>query len=569
MTDNKAVAGLLVIHLAMLGWMAAWHAPVCNEVGHLTAGLYAWRSGQFFMYRVNPPLVKLVAAIPAALGNPKEDWRRVLDSPDVRTEFQVGHDFIHANAPDACRYFTAGRLLCLPFTVLGGWMCFLWGRSLYGSRSGLIACLLWCASPVVLGWGSVFTPDAAATSFGLLAAYRFRDWLVSRTWGSAMWAGLAFGVCELTKTTWIVLFPLWPLLWLAWRYRDHKERVSLKAEVGQLGLILVIGVYIMNVGYGFEGTGRTLGSYDFVSRTFTGHDVTRQIGNRFRGTILANIPVPLPYNYVRGIDLQKVDFEEGMSSYLLGTWSNRGWWYYYPVAACLKLPLGMLLLLGMVSVCHVLPRAGLRFSRDEMVLIVPAAVVFVLVCSQTGFGRYIRYILPSLPAAFILISKLWAYPWPRWVSRCQAGLLLWSVLSSAWVYPYSLNYFNELAGGPAGGHRYLLGANVDWGQDLVRLKSWMQDHPVARPMFCAVSGFVDPPEIGVDSIHPHMIPPPGGTVEEDYTPAPGWYAISVNELFEQHAGYRYLLKYTPVDRVGYSIWIYHIPPRPATSTNNG
>jgi|GEM_PF-2844060 len=51
--------------------------------------------------------------------------------------------------------------------------------------------------------------------------------------------------------------------------------------------------------------------------------------------------------------------------------------------------------------------------------------------------------------------------------------------------------------------------------------------------------------------------------------APSWYAIGVNEVFEQHAGYRYLRKYTPVGRVGYSIWIYHIPPRPVPSPNSG
>ena len=511
------------------------------------------------VFYVNPPLVKLVAAIPAAIGNPKVDWSHVLDGPTIRTEFEIGQDFMRANRPNGAWYHTAGRLLCLPFTVLGGCMCYLWGRSLYGSRSGFVACILWCLNPVVLGWGSTFTPDAAATSFGLLTAYTFRNWLASRTWKSAFWAGITLGVCELTKMTWVVLFVVLPLLWLAWRFSDRATRVNWKTDRRQMGLILVLCVYIMNVGYGFEGTCRRLGDFDFVSRSLTGNDGTGTIGNRFRGTLLANVPIPLPYNYVRGIDLQKVDFEKGVESYLFGTWSDRGWWYYYPVASCLKLPLGMLLLLAIVVVCHAIPRCGMALRRDEIVLFVPAVVVFALVCSQTGFGRYIRYILPSLPAAFVLIGKLWNHTWPRWAGRSFLGLLLWSVMSSLSIYPYSMSYFNELAGGPLGGHRYLLDANIDWGQDLIRLKHWIENHPEARPIYCVQTGFVFPYEIGIDCHWPPRMPSPELGPDEDIIPDPGWYAMSVHELFQRHGYYRYMQKYEPVDRIGYSMWIYHIP----------
>ena len=169
-TYGKAVGGLLFVHLAMLGWIAAWNAPVCDEDGHLTAGIYEWRFGNFFLYRVNPPLVKLVAAIPAAIGNPKVDWSHVLDGPTIRTEFEIGQDFMRANRPNGAWYHTAGRLLCLPFTVLGGCMCYLWGRSLYGSRSGFVACILWCLNPVVLGWGSTFCSPANSEMYRPLRA---------------------------------------------------------------------------------------------------------------------------------------------------------------------------------------------------------------------------------------------------------------------------------------------------------------------------------------------------------------------------------------------------------------
>ncbi len=545
---------LLSIHSGMLAWIAIWNSPVCDEVAHLTAGLYGWRHGHFFLYRVNPPLVKLVASIPAALGDPVTDWSKIADGPSLRMEFDVGRDFIHANAPNGYRYHTYGRLLCLPFTVLGGWLCFLWGRALYGPRSGLIACLLWCVNPVVLGWGSTFTPDAAAASFGLLAAYTFRNWLQQGTWTSALWGGLTLGLCELTKMTWIVLFPLWLILWGFWRWNTGEKRRKLRLEFFQLFFLLSLSVYVLNVGYGFEGGWRKLGEYDFVSRTLTGNDVPGRSGNRFRNTILANIPVPLPYNYVRGIDLQKVDFEKGMESYLFGTWSERGWWYYYPIAACLKLPLGMIVLFALIIIVHIVWPGTFRLGRDELVLFVPAMVVFILVCSQTGFGRYVRYLLPSLPAMFILISKFWKagnQGRSKWLLH---GLLAWTVFGPLWYYPYQLSYFNELAGGPKGGYRYLLDANVDWGQDLLRSKYWIQKHPQAKPIYCIHTGYVSPADIGIKNRWPPKI----SSTQQDIVPAPGWYVVSVHELFQQHGFYRYLQKYKPVGRIGYSMWIFHI-----------
>ena len=38
-----------------------------------------------------------------------------------------------------------------------------------------------------------------------------------------------------------------------------------------------------------------------------------------------------------------------------------------------------------------------------------------------------------------------------------------AVGSSLAIYPHSLSYFNELAGGPTKGHYHLIDSNIDWG----------------------------------------------------------------------------------------------------------
>ena len=39
---------------------------------------------------------------------------------------------------------------------------------------------------------------------------------------------------------------------------------------------------------------------------------------------------------------------------------------------------------------------------------------------------------------------------------------------------------------------------------------------------------------------------------------PGWYALSVNEIYSRDRQYRYFLNFQPAAMAGYSIYIYHI-----------
>ncbi len=553
---NTVAVIMLSLHACMLGYIASGNSPNCDEVGHLTAGLYAWEYGRFHLYRVNPPLVKLVAALPAYLGNPRTDWTKAVDDSRERPEWGVGLDFIRANGLEAFWYFTAGRLLCVPFTVIGGWYCFLWGKRLYSPISGIVSLGLWIVSPTVLGWGASFTPDAACASLGLVSAYHYLTWLERADWRSTFLAGLTLGLAELTKTSWLILFALYPLVW--WIAR---RKGTTQAKPTQGLLILVMGVFLINAIYGFEGSGTPLGEYRFVSRTLAGEKSVADHGdggNRFNGSLLTSIPVPLPYNYVRGIDLQKLDFEQGMGSYLWGEWSEKGWWYYYIVALLFKETAGLWLLFLIAVALRVLRRTAL--SRHELVLMLPAIFLFMLVSSQTGFSRYIRYVLPCLPAAIIFSSSLLAEK--GWIlNKIALGLLIWSSVSSLWVFPYNLAYFNEFAGGPTQGHRYLLDANVDWGQDLFRVKQWIHNHPEVGKPYMVHTGFVSGTHVGIDSHWPVRWPTVEVVAEarkQPSPPAPGWYIISLNELFNQKGDYRYLRDLTPVDRIGYSFWVYHI-----------
>jgi hypothetical protein len=182
--------------------------------------------------------------------------------------------------------------------------------------------------------------------------------------------------------------------------------------------------------------------------------------------------------------------------------------------------------------------------------------------------------------------------------------LIWSVGSSLSIYPHSLSYFNELAAilptpadesyptpiktheenqgllsrivsvitaGPRNAPRHLLDSNIDWGQDLFYLKDWLDTHSDVTLAGLAVWGSYPATLTGIPQT-PMPLPGPiekqpvsavtnnrvANQTADDLGPKPGWYALSVNYIYDRDRQYRYFLNFEPVAMAGYSIYIYHI-----------
>ena len=370
------VLALLTIHAGMLAWAAAKHSPTVLEPGFLAAGLNHWQYGRFEIFRVNPPLVRMVAALPVLAVGCETDWSAYYEGPRARPEFALGADLLEANGERSTELFTIARWACIPFSLMGGLFCFCWARDLWKhSGAGLIALLLWCFEPNILGHGELITTDCAAASLGVGAGYLFWRWLKRPTWGRALAAGVLLGLAELAKMSWLVLFLLWPLLWLFCRWAGRSARperaprgkiqaaprscgtpgvrhpeVCGAAQLAQLACILGLGIYLLNLGYGFDGTFTRLKDFTFVSRLMSAEE-PHAPGNRFDGTWLGELPMPVPRQYLIGFDIQRHDFEDPPGpSYLRGQWKEGGWWYYYLYGLGVKTPHGTQLLLALVAV---------------------------------------------------------------------------------------------------------------------------------------------------------------------------------------------------------------------------
>ncbi|MBX3436646.1 MAG: phospholipid carrier-dependent glycosyltransferase [Planctomycetaceae bacterium] len=425
------VIAILLAHAALLAYSATTHSPTIDEPGHLVAGLVHWEFGRFDVYKVNPPLVHYIAALPVIAAGYEADWSEFYDHPGARPEFSMGSAFIRANGERAIWLFTLARWACIPFSLVGGLFCFLWSRELWSSDlAGLVSLTLWCFEPNILAHGELITCDCAAASFGLGAGYYFWRWLRIPTWSRATTAGLTLGLALLTKTVWIILFGLWPVLWLFWRATFRFQISNLESSpqpsppathhlplssFAQLAALLLLGLYLLNVGYVFDGTFTRLKDYTFISNALTAKEERRTPGNRFADSWLGQLPVPLPKPFVEGIDVQKSDFEGMHANYLRGEWrSGRGWWYYYLYGLAVKTPHGtqFLLLMAIVlmilrsdkhSHAHGLQPVGVR---DIVMLLTPAVAVLVLVSAEHRMNAHVRYVLPVLGFLFVFIGSV-------------------------------------------------------------------------------------------------------------------------------------------------------------------
>jgi hypothetical protein len=319
---------LLAIHLVLVAWNGYLHSPVIDEIAYLPSGISHWQLGRYEAARVSPPLVRIVAALPLLFAKPKVDWSGLDKRPGSRSEWVIGPRFVELNGSRIFQLVTLGRWACLIFCLIGGFVCFKWAAELYGRGSGYAALVLWCFSPNILGHGALLTPDIGGAATGLLAGYAFWRWLDKPGRVRLVSAGICLGLALSARTTWVVLIPAWIILWLIRQLNIATDtsysvlRVNKKWRLLSLMALLGIALFVLNLSYGFSGTLKPFGDYRFVSRTFQNISsllTTAKGGEESTsGPLLASLPIPLPEDYVLGMDAQKHDFERPRWSYLRG-----------------------------------------------------------------------------------------------------------------------------------------------------------------------------------------------------------------------------------------------------------
>ena len=417
-----------------------------------------------------------------------------------RSEFPnkaaFAHEFAQLNADQYFELFTRARLLMPAFSALGALVVFAWSRRLYGVWGGMLSLVLWVFCPNVLAHARLITTDLGATALAVLATFVFWLYLQQPDWKRATLAGLCLGMAQLSKFSLVLFYGLWPLLGIV-HLLANPDRVGLARRLARgaahAAWILALSVLTIDAGYAFEKVGTPLGQFKFVSRSLTTpappamrpippdadllERAWRYRVNRFRGTFLEDLPVPLPEHYLLGFDEQKLDaegvpkkfFDPGLNGpegeeisgypvYLDGELRQKSWKSYYLKALAYKVPEGTwaLVLLSM-AVLVLSPRSRASWFDELMLLSVPV-VVMVAITFFTNINIGLRYVLPIFP--FVMISAGKLAPWvagmkgraSRWVAGAAVGLCLTATATATLaIHPHYLAYFNAVSGGPTRG----------------------------------------------------------------------------------------------------------------------
>jgi len=276
---------------------------------------------------------------------------------------------------------------------------------------------------------------------------------------------------------------------------------------------------------------------------------------------MARVPVPA-LGYFRGVGnivLRQTD-DAQVVGYLLGEESPTSWWYMTPVALAVKTPLGELALfaLALPVALRQLRSARSRSIRLRDIDLRWFLLAVPLICysaaamiSHSNVGE--RHLLPLYPFLFVLAAGvLLAAPVPKWRALATAAACLFLIAETASIHPHYLAFFNAFAGGPAGGRRYLVDSNLDWGQDVKNLKAYMDAHHI--PEVC-ISYF------GLADLDYYRIPYRELTKIWDAKEAGQLdcvAAISATNLAIYHDQFAGLEGLQPDARIGYSIYVYDL-----------
>jgi hypothetical protein len=536
-----------------------------DEGAHLPAGYTYLALDDHRLNPEQPPLVKLLSASALLAVRP------VLRTDDRAwsecRQWEFGRRFLY-RWNDADRLLFLGRL---PVVALASCLLaavFVETRRRFGDGTAAAALLLAAFSPDVLAHGSLVTTDLGLALFLFLSVAAFERLAEHATPARLLVAGLALGAAFATKFSAPVLVPVLGGLALvaavdrrpmqtALALRSRPV-VGLAARARHVVLLLlglaVLALVVVWAAYGFR---HALSPDPAVRAALRAPLDAPAAGPAQQAVVAVAKAGLLPEDCARGL-VFVMTHSQARPTFLLGRLSDHGFPHYFLMTFLLKTPLPLVLLAVL---------AALRVRRLPLR---PCAFIWLPVLVYVGFtftrslqiGH--RHLLPLYPFLFVAAGEAaaWLWSWRRPAGPVLAALLgVWYAAGTLRNHPYHLAYFNEVAGGPSNGWHLLVDSNLDWGQDLKRLKAWMDENGVAR-IKLSYFGSADPAYYGIDAealpgyTAPHA---PRVTREIHRGDVVAVSATNLQGVYldpEDRPLMERLRRLAPIGRVGYSILVY-------------
>ncbi len=577
-------------------------SAIVDEVPHVAAAYSYLHYGDYRLNPEHPPLIKDLAGLPLQFMDLKFPIENAAWTTDVNGQWETGWTFLYHMGNDADQVLFWARLPILLLATAFGIVLYRFCYRRWGRAVALLSLFFYTLSPNLLAHSHYVTTDLGASVFIFLALVAYVRYAEHPGRSNLFLLALALAVAQLAKFSAVLLFPFLGavslgMVALRWREREHAS--SLKVLTGGLILASFLSVAMVWVAYTPQTAGMPQQVQDRLIRGTMVEPIDTGLVNAL--TSINDIPAFKPLvQYILGIRMVFGRVAGGNTTYFNGQISNQSYRFYFPELFVMKTQIAFLIL-GILSLAggylalkRARPRAfvaalasSLRHHSMEWTL--GSFAIFYFAASIAGnLNLGIRHILPIYIPLFILVAigtvKLarrlsrrvrWQVP----TAVALALLLPWYGLSTILAYPSFTSYFNELAGGGSGAGRYFSDSSVDWGQDLLRLKTYVEEHPEIRHIAVDYFGGAIPQYYFCDRTYDAkglLIRNGSGydcsrSVYEEWHSTYGTYTgqyIAVSETYLQNdryysgltgtLGYANLRAMEPIAKVGNSIYVYKL-----------
>lgn len=595
-----------------------------DELAHIPAGYSYIALKDYRLNPEHPPLIKDLSALPLLFFDLKFPADSRAWKEDINGQWDVGRIFLYESGNDADRIIFWARFPIMLLAVFFGWFFFKTSRDLFGPRVGLLALFFFATSPTIIAHSRYVTTDIAAAFGFFLGIVMFYKFLEKDDKKSLIIAGFSLGLGLLLKFSVFLLIPLYFIFGLTWvflRHFDHlKSFYSLKQiffhllrEEGKMLLKLIVifltAFLIILTAYQYH-----IVNYPIELQVRDTKFILGSFGIKPLADLniwLSDKPILRGFGqYLLGFLMTNQRASAGNTAYYWGEVSVGGWKSYFPMAYLLKEQAGFHLLTFFVLISSL--AVFIRNSRKIFAVSCQKKFIhliewlrgnFILTMSFAFLGLYwlgsilsplnigVRHILPTLPFIYLLVSRsliisLTAYVYPNpqnfkeWLYSLYERfvkslpkyfflglILLWSLGEIIFTFSHYLSYYNVFAGGTERGWRFIVDSNYDWGQDLKRLKKFVEKNKIEK-IHLDYFGGGNPKYYLGEKFEPWWSSK--GRFAGTSNRPQGWFAVSAT--FRQGAwgkptkgfqikpedSYSWLKAYQPVAKAGQSIFIYFI-----------
>lgn len=453
-----------------------------DEAYHIGAGVAYVKTRDFRLNPEHPPLVKLwTGAYVSMLGYNISPYRPLTDKVDER-QF-IENDVYNNNDHDVIQARVRTAMFALNALLLFAFGLAVW--RVFGDVMAVAATAFLAIDPTVAAHMPVVMTDLPVALLSgtavLLAVQAFRTWKPI----DLVLATLAIGLALSSKHSAILMFVSVAAIGGVMALALPRGEVLTKRfrRLGFVTAVLVGAVVVLWGTYFFQYYESPLTTEDQFNRPLAEKiDDVRSPVYRAGLNLMADGYL-FPRSYTWGMaDTIRAGAEGRVGdAFVMGKlYYGSAPWFFAPLMIAVKLPLGLLLLVMVGTGILLARRMPSEFFAPIFGLGLLSAIVILFVIRGSSYGG-IRHLLTVYPLLAVLAALVVYYR-----SRGRSHLIgvvlavgLIASLSLAVPVMRPWEYFNEIAGGTAGGREYFDGEGLDLYQRNNEIRSYY--HDVLKP----------------------------------------------------------------------------------------